>query len=189
LRPLFVVGALLIFVQLILGATMRHQHAGLAVPDFPAAYGRLWPALDAESIARYNQDRVEVNAANPITAAQIVLQMAHRFVAVAVLFLVARSAWRARRELGARHCLTKIAGVWVGLVVVQIFLGAATIWTGKAAAIATAHVALGALSLTTGVILVIVGFRCLVPATKPVEAGQPLTPFASGADGVSNVPG
>ena len=43
-RPRF-----LIFGQLILGATMRHQHAGLAIPDFPLAYGKLWPAMDAAS--------------------------------------------------------------------------------------------------------------------------------------------
>jgi hypothetical protein len=45
----------LILTQLILGATMRHQHAGLAIPDFPAAYGKLWPDTDPAAIARYNQ--------------------------------------------------------------------------------------------------------------------------------------
>ena len=30
----------LLLIQLILGASMRHQHAGLAVPDFPLAYGK-----------------------------------------------------------------------------------------------------------------------------------------------------
>jgi len=52
----------LILVQLILGATMRHQHAGLAIPDFPAAYGKLWPDTGAAAIARYNQNRQEVLA-------------------------------------------------------------------------------------------------------------------------------
>ena len=33
----------LVFVQLIVGAAMRHQHAGLAIPDFPSAYGGFWP--------------------------------------------------------------------------------------------------------------------------------------------------
>ena len=37
----------LILLQLMLGATMRHQHAGLAIPDFPLAYGKLWPDVDA----------------------------------------------------------------------------------------------------------------------------------------------
>src|SRR2546428_5770727 len=121
LRRLFRLATLLIFAQLILGATMRHQHAGLSIPDFPAAYGRLWPALDAGSVARYNQDRVEVNAINPITAFQIVLQMAHRIVALAILLLVARAAWLANRQLGLQHPLAKVSGAWLGVIDGQLF--------------------------------------------------------------------
>ncbi len=40
-RRWFLLTTLLIVCQLILGATMRHQHAGLAIPDFPAAFGHL----------------------------------------------------------------------------------------------------------------------------------------------------
>ena len=68
LHRLFIGTTLLILLQLILGATMRHQHAGLAIPDFPLAYGRLWPATDPESVLRYNQQRTEITAAKPITA-------------------------------------------------------------------------------------------------------------------------
>jgi len=179
LRRLFLFATLLIFAQLILGATMRHQHAGLSIPDFPAAYGRLWPALDAESVARYNQDRVEVNAINPITAFQIVLQMAHRIVALAILLLVARAAWLAHRRLGRRHPLAKVSGAWLGLIVGQVFLGAATIWTGKSADVATAHVAFGALSLMTGAMLAIIAFRCLLPAPRREAVRAELTPLAT----------
>jgi len=178
LRPLFLFATLLIFAQLILGATMRHQHAGLSIPDFPAAYGRLWPALDAESVARYNQDRVEVNAINPITAFQIVLQMTHRIMALAILLLVARAAWLANWRLGPHHPLAKVSGAWLGLIVGQVFLGAATIWTRKSADIATAHVAFGALSLMTGAMLVIIAFRCLMPAPRREAVRAKLTPLA-----------
>ena len=41
LRTLVLATTLLILGQLILGATMRHQHAGLAIPDFPLAYGKM----------------------------------------------------------------------------------------------------------------------------------------------------
>src|SRR5436309_12361551 len=74
LRGFSILGTSLILFQLILGATMRHQHAGLAIPDFPTAYGHLWPATDPASVAQYNQLRPEVSAANPITGFQIVLQ-------------------------------------------------------------------------------------------------------------------
>src|SRR5438876_8907408 len=169
LRYILLLTTVMILAQLILGATMRHQHAGLAIPDFPTAYGRIWPVLDAESIARYNQDRVEVNAANPITAFQILLQMAHRLVALVILFLVARSAWLANHRVGRAHPLAKVSLAWLGLIVLQFFLGAATIWTGKSADIATAHVALGALSLMTGAMLAIMAARCsrIGPAPAP----------------------
>src|SRR5947199_6409205 len=96
LRKLSILGTALVLFQLILGATMRHQHAGLAIPDFPAAYGKLWPEMDADSVARYNQQRIEAVAANPITAFQIGLQMAHRLMAVVILVCVSVVAWRAR---------------------------------------------------------------------------------------------
>jgi heme A synthase len=49
--------------------------------------------------------------------------------------------------------------VWLALILAQAALGAATIWTGKAADIATAHVAVGALSLVTGVALCLMAVR------------------------------
>src|SRR5262245_11892128 len=36
-RYVLLITTVIILVQLVLGATMRHQHAGLAVPDFPTA--------------------------------------------------------------------------------------------------------------------------------------------------------
>src|SRR5207248_725196 len=56
--PVFLATTCLILAQLVLGATMRHQHAGLAIPDFPTAYGKLWPATDSESVHLYNQQRI-----------------------------------------------------------------------------------------------------------------------------------
>jgi cytochrome c oxidase assembly protein subunit 15 len=138
---------------------MRHQHAGLAIPDFPAAYGRLWPATDAASVARYNQLRIETTALNPITSAQIVLQMIHRMGAVAVLAAVAATAWFTMRRFRLNGPMFKLSIAWLLLVCSQAALGAATIWTNKSADIATAHVAFGALSLATGALLILVFSR------------------------------
>lgn len=148
----------LILFQLILGAAMRHQHAGLAIPDFPLAYGRLWPATDPASVARYNEQRVEVVAANPITAFQVDLQMAHRIAAALILAGVGLCAWRARRIRGP---LGAVIAAWLGLVLVQASLGAATVWSNKAADIATAHVLVGALSLAMGAL------SCMLCARSP----------------------
>jgi len=181
LRRWFLLATLLILGQLMLGATMRHQHAGLAIPDFPTAYGRLWPATDADSIARYNQNRVETTAVNPITAFQIVLQMAHRIVALAIFCLVVFATGLTRRQLGWQNPLFIMALTWFGLVMFQMFLGAATIWTGKSADVATAHVACGALALMTGTLLSIVSFRVHAPAKRQANAfaAQPAS-FAGG---------
>jgi cytochrome c oxidase assembly protein subunit 15 len=165
LRYGIIAATLMIFGQLVLGATMRHQHAGLAISDFPLAYGKLWPATDAESIARYNQQRIEVTLANPITAFQIELQMAHRIMAVLILAAVAFCVWQARSfgfsrsgppEGGTPNILRQLAFFWLALILVQATLGAATVLLGKAADIATAHVLFGALSLANGVLLCII---------------------------------
>ena len=181
LRRLFLATTLVIFSQLIIAATMRHQHAGLAIPDFPLAYGKFWPATSAEAVARYNQQRIEVTAANPITPFQVTLQMVHRLVALAILALVCASAWRARRQLGARHPAAKLAMLWAALICVQVGLGAWTIWSNKAADITTLHVVVGASSLVVGSLLSVVAFRAArqpnaeaVPLAGRWELGQTL---------------
>src|SRR5438270_7134160 len=136
---LVMVTTLLIFGQLVLGATMRHQHAGLPIPDFPLAYGKIWPAMDPVSVAQYNQQRLEVIAANPITSSQIALQMAHRLVAMLILAFVGACAFWARRRLGGKNHITRLSVAWLGFILLQGLLGAATIWSNKAADFATAH--------------------------------------------------
>ncbi|MDB6123859.1 MAG: Cytochrome oxidase assembly [Pedosphaera sp.] len=163
LRRLFAIVTVLIFVQLVVGATMRHQHAGLAIPDFPLAYHKIWPPMDAASVATYNQTRDAAEGTNPITAFQIGLQMLHRIMALLIGIAVVYSAWLTRRQLGVRNPLAKLSLVWVGLILLQVTLGAYTIWSNKAADIATVHVMVGALSLVTATLLTIVSFRLLIP--------------------------
>jgi cytochrome c oxidase assembly protein subunit 15 len=153
LRWLTVSSTILIIVQLILGATMRHQHAGLAVPDFPLAYGRVWPRLDVAFLQKINSQRVREEELKPISAIQIELQMAHRLVALSIVLLVGAVAWRAHREHGAHSAVGRFGLAWWGLICIQLTLGAATVWSNKAADIATAHVLFGALSLITGAVL------------------------------------
>jgi len=174
LRWLVLVSSLLLFGQLILGATMRHQHAGLAIPDFPLAYGKVWPAMDPASVELYNQRRLESVSVNPITGFQIGLQMAHRVVAGLLLVAVAFGAWLSWHSLGLSCPVSKLALAWTGLILTQAGLGAATIWSGKAADIATAHVVVGALSLVVaGVMSILV---CRQAALADETAGlEPAT--------------
>ncbi len=169
-RVFFVAATCLVLGQLVLGATMRHQHAGLAIPDFPAAYGKIWPDASPAAVLSYNQNRRDVFGDNSITAFQIELQMAHRLAALAILVTVSVGAWRACRYFGRRHPLARLALLWLGLVLIQASLGAATIWTGKSADVATAHVACGALCLVTGGLASILSFRIL--ASPLAQCGE-----------------
>ena len=189
LRTLVLATTILIFGQLVLGATMRHQHAGLAIPDFPAAYGKIWPDTSVVAVAHYNAQRVEAISENPITAFQIVLQMVHRMAALAILVTVAACAWMARKmEVPAivtpnagPSCVRMERGLslfWLGLVVVQILLGAATIWSNKAADVATAHVLVGALALVTGALWSFIAYAPVVAALRQRRAGDRRSPAA-----------
>ena len=172
LRMLVLFTTILIFFQLIIAATMRHQHAGLSIPDFPLAYGKIWPATNPDAVAGYNARRVSVTEEAPVTAFQIELQMAHRVVALIIFILVAASAWLAWRRLGGKDSLTKLAFFWLALIFLQIGLGAATIWTNKAADVATAHVMVGALSLVTGALWCFIGFgRSAALVSEPQPLG------------------
>jgi len=178
LRRLVLATTLLIFVQLIIAAAMRHQHAGLAISDFPLAHGKLWPDTSAEAVARYNAQRVSINAENPITAFQIELQMAHRVVALAILICVGIAVFCSRRCQSAERAVappTHVGGYestvavrlslfWLGLTLLQVGLGAATIWSNKAADVATAHVLVGALALAVGALWCAIAFRESVAA-------------------------
>ena len=62
---------------------MRHQHRDLAITDFPTAYGQWIPDTSPAAIAKINAARDTI-AMSDVSAAQIWLQMAHRFGAVLV---------------------------------------------------------------------------------------------------------
>jgi heme a synthase len=121
-----------VFLQLVVGAVMRHTKAGLAIPDFPLSLGRIVPPLDSFPV---------------------VIAFAHRVGALLVAAAVTLSAVRAFRS--GRPGLRK-AALGLGLLVVaQIALGAMTVLTGKSVLVTTAHVATGALLLGTSVALAI----------------------------------
>jgi len=150
---------ILIFVQLLVAATMRHQHAGLAIWDFPAAHGKFWPDTGDAAIADYNAHRPAGTIGNPITAFQVKLQMVHRFIAYAIFLGVIAAAFLAKKKLGGRDALTKFAFFWLVLLALQIVLGAATVWSNKAADVTTLHVMVGASALLTGALWWLVAAR------------------------------
>ncbi|MCS1411189.1 MAG: Heme A synthase [Verrucomicrobia subdivision 3 bacterium] len=164
----------LIFGQLLLGATMRHQHAGLAVPDFPLAYGKIWPATDEASVSAANLDRVDPREFNPITREHILLHMAHRVTALVIFAVALLLVVGATKMLPRGHWFANLLILWFALICVQGLMGAATVWSKKAADIATLHVVFGALTLVLGSLLSTISF-CLaqaVPRRVSVSVGS-----------------
>lgn len=151
LRNAVVMTTLLVFFQLAVGATMRHEHAGLAISDFPTAYGRLLPDTSPDAITAINEVRIN-DGGVPTSAVQIWIHMLHRGMAIILFLSAILCAVRANLRPNPRS--TKIATTaWALLFVGQIVLGIWTILSNKAAEIATAHMALGALILLAGVVL------------------------------------
>ncbi len=48
---LAIVAVIVVYCQLIVGAVMRHEQAGLAIPDLPLAYGKVLPPLNQEALS------------------------------------------------------------------------------------------------------------------------------------------
>jgi cytochrome c oxidase assembly protein subunit 15 len=131
-----VVATAIVFVQLMLGAVMRHTKAGLAIPDFPLALGRVVP---------------------PLTSFPVAIHFAHRLGAVVVACAVGACVVLAVRE--GRQGLVRVAWLLAAIVGVQGTLGALTVLSKKDVVITTAHVATGALLLGASVVLAITSRR------------------------------
>ncbi|MDQ6623435.1 MAG: COX15/CtaA family protein [Verrucomicrobiota bacterium] len=157
---------LIIYGQLALGATMRHQHRDLSILDFPLAYGRIVPDTSLAHIAAINQWR-DARALSDVTPAQIWLQMAHR-AGAAIIFcgVLGYSLVASSRKLAP---LPRLSVIWLLCLLAQITLGAWTIWSNKAADIATAHVALGAIMLSLGVSVCALTLRLRAATVAPAR--------------------
>jgi len=150
LKTLAFAATIAIYVQLALGATMRHQHRDLAILDFPTANGAWIPDTSPNALAQLNSWR-EARGYSDVTAFQIWLQMAHRFLALIIAVAVFVFCLRVWRDAGGVAALRRLSISWALLLFLQLALGAWTIWSNKAADIATAHVAMGATMLSFGV--------------------------------------
>jgi cytochrome c oxidase assembly protein subunit 15 len=139
----------LIYLQLILGAFMRHTESGLAIPDFPKMAGGWLPVFGAEKLEWINTWRIEkafeTGADLPaVTLGQVWIHFAHRagalVVTVAIVILCVY-AWRASQP---DRRLKWTAGYLAGLLVVQVLFGIATIHSLKEPTLTSLHVAIGA---------------------------------------------
>ncbi len=138
---------LVVFAQLVAGALMRHTQSGLAIPDFPLAYGQWIPDLSDEAILRYNDSRAFDYQLAHVAKPQILAHLVHRAGALLVVLAVVAMAIVIRRT-NRSDSVANRAIMWIAmLVVIQVTLGAYTVWSGKLPVVTTAHVAVGAATL------------------------------------------
>jgi heme o synthase len=140
---LVAVTGMAVFAQMLLGSWVSGSGAGLAFLDFPLMQGGLWPST---------------------LAGGAVIQMAHRVLAVAVALLVLWTARRVRRSVAIPRT-RRLAGLAVVLVVVQIALGAANVWSRLSALFVVPHLAVGAALWATTVLLYLALRRSPAPET------------------------
>ena len=174
LKTLPVSIAIAIYVQLALGATMRHQHRDLAILDFPTANGAWIPDTSSTALANINAWR-DARALSDVTAFQIWLQMAHRFLALLIGIAIVAFSVRVWREASGFAPMKRLSVLWVALVICQIVLGAFVIWSNKAADVATAHVAVGAVMLSFGVSISAICWRIFAVSRHGAPAGRDIS--------------
>ena len=138
----------------LLGALVRHTGAGLAIPDFPLAFGRVVP---------------------PLVSPYIAVHFAHRIGALVVAASVMATPAVAGRCHRGDGRLGRPALLALALLVLQITLGGVTVWSRRAVLATTTHLVVGAALLATSLTLTLrasrlIGWRGL--ARAPAGLGR-----------------
>ncbi len=156
LQKLTVMTTAWIYVQILIGATMRHTDAGLAIPDFPLAFGHLIP---------------------PAWDAKIAIHFAHRVGALAASALILAAAGHIFYHHRQQRELVRPAILLLVLLAAQITLGAFTILTAKHYIINSLHVVTGASVLATSLVLTLRTHRARLTTARwsasPSTASHP----------------
>ena len=140
-RPLAAL-LVMVYLQLILGALMRHTESGLAIPDFPLMGGTLVPRFDDQMLNTVNAARFDLQL-GPVNNGQVIVHFLHRMGAIATLIvLITVNLTMGRKPASGR--VRQLLFFIDGLVVVQIALGALTVLTAKSPIMASLHVLVGA---------------------------------------------
>jgi len=143
-----------IFVQLVLGAFMRHTQSGLAIPDFPTMGGQWIPRFDEQMYFTINDARFEMNL-NAITMGQVAIHFCHRLQALIILITSIILCIYSQKFLKSYKKIQNAVAVLFAIIIGQVLLGIMTVLTAKAPVLTSIHVAVGAAALGTVTLLML----------------------------------
>jgi len=144
----------MIYIQLIIGNIMRHEQAGLAIPDFPTMGWTFFPTFDQAWLNRINTWRFENNL-GPVDMGQVMIHLTHRFWALLILLKILWLNNIAYKECLDRPLILKTL-YWLNIaVILQITLGISTVLSAKEVYTTTLHVTMGAVVLGLSFLMVL----------------------------------
>ena len=146
--PLFIkrgalVITLLVFVQLVLGALVRHTSSGLAIPDFPKMGGMWIPTFSDNMVNNINVELFDKNL-DMVSKWQVVIHFLHRLGAFIITLALTFFVYKFRKMVEKNSTESKILILFSVLLFIQIILGASTVVTEKLPFVASFHVVTGA---------------------------------------------
>ena len=146
--PLFIkrgalIITLLVFVQLVLGALVRHTSSGLAIPDFPKMGGMLIPTFSDNMVNNINVELFDKNL-DMVSKWQVVIHFLHRLGAFIITLALTFFVYKFRKMVEKNSTESKILILFSVLLFIQIILGASTVITEKLPFVASFHVVTGA---------------------------------------------
>jgi len=144
----------LVYIQLIIGALMRHTQSGLAIPDFPLSGGYIIPTFNQEMLNTIQSMQFE-SGLPFVTLSQIIIHYFHRIGALTVAISVGWLTWKIVQSKISNERIYRLAGLLITLLIIQITLGAFTIWSVKEPFITSIHVVNGTVILGVSTLLIL----------------------------------
>ncbi len=138
--------AFLIYIQLILGALMRHTGSGLAIPDFPTMGGKYLPTFDPKMLSYINNWRFDHDLP-PVTFIQVGIHLFHRLWALFIVLAVCCLNYKIFKSSSQDKRIFKALCYLDIFLFFQLALGIFTVLSGKAPVITSLHVVTGASTL------------------------------------------
>jgi len=133
----------LVYVQLILGALMRHTASGMAIPDFPTMGGLWIPTFSETMIHNINSTLFDLDI-DPVSRGQVIIHFIHRLGAIIVTGAIGFFGYKYGSFAKENKLVFAALVSIIGIVILQFSLGAITVLSERSPYIASFHVVTGA---------------------------------------------